>query len=114
MNDRTLEAHKRVILLHKRGQVLYRSLADNMESAALREVFTSMAEEETKYEHILAMHYTSLVSNGKLRAISVPGQVEGHTGEMLTEKARNEIEAAGYEAVAMSAAIASKRRRRDG
>lgn len=106
MNGRTLEAIKEAILLEKRGQVLYRSIAEKSVSATVREVFTTMAEEEEKHEHILGMHYSSLVSSGKLAVISKLGQVEDHTDEMITEKVKNEIEAAGYEAAAISAAMA--------
>ncbi len=106
MNERTLEAIKEAILLEKRGQVLYRSVVEKSESAAVREVFTTMAEEEKKHEEILGMHYSSLVSSGKLAVIKELGQFEDHTEEMITEKIKNEIEAAGYEAAAISAAMA--------
>jgi len=106
MSNRTLEALKGAILLEKRGQVLYISVSEKSKSPAVKEIFTTMAEEEKKHEKILGMHYSSLVSTGKLAVISKLGQVEDHIGEMLTEKVRSEIEAAGYEAAAISAAIA--------
>jgi len=106
MNERALEAIKGAILLEKRGQVLYRRIADNSGSEAVSEIFTKMAEEELEHEKVLAKHYSSLVSTGELAAITSLGQVEDHTGEMLTDKIRDEIEAAGYEAAAISAAIA--------
>lgn len=106
MNERALEAIKGAILLEKRGQVLYRRIAGNSGSEAVSEIFTKMAEEELEHEKVLAKHYSSLVSTGELAAITSLGQVEDHTGEMLTDKIRDEIEAAGYEAAAISAAIA--------
>ncbi len=106
MNERTLNAIKEAILLEKRGQVLYRSVAEKSGSATVREVFTKMAEEEEKHEKTLGMHYSSLVSSGKLAAIDTLGQVDDHTGEMITDKIRKEIKAAGYEAAAIAAAIA--------
>lgn len=106
MNESTLNAVKEAILLEKRGQVLYRSVAARSESATVKEVFTKMAEEEEEHEKILAMHYSSLVSSGKLAALGNLGQVDDHTGQMITEKVRKEIEAAGYESAAIAAAIA--------
>ncbi|HRW79040.1 MAG TPA: ferritin family protein [Candidatus Sabulitectum sp.] len=106
MNEGTLNAIKEAILLEKRGQVLYRSVAEKTGSAAVREVFTKMAEEEKKHEETLKLHYSSLVSSGKLAAISKLGQVDDHTGEILRDKVRKEIKAAGYEAAAIAAAIA--------
>jgi rubrerythrin len=106
MNERTLNAIKEAILLEKRGQVLYRSVAERTESPTVREVFTKMAEEEEKHEETLKLHYSSLVSSGKLAAITGLGQVADHTGEIVTDKVRKEIKAAGYEAAAIAAAIA--------
>ena len=106
MNERTLNAIKEAILLEKRGQVLYRSVAEKTESATVRDIFIKMAEEEEKHEQTLAVHYPSLVSSGKLAAIGKLGQVDDHTKEMITDKVRKEIKAAGYEAAAIAAAIA--------
>ncbi|MBN2587847.1 MAG: hypothetical protein JXA64_06715 [Candidatus Fermentibacteraceae bacterium] len=106
MTERAIEAIKGAILLEKRGQVLYRRIAETTVSDAVSEVFTKMAEEEKKHEQVLSEHYSSLVRNGTLAAITSMGQVEDHTGEMLTAAIRDEIEAAGYEAAAISAAIA--------
>jgi len=106
MNESTLNAIKGAILLEKRGQVLYRSVAEKSASATVREVFNKMAEEEEKHEQTLAMHYSSLVRSGKLAAIGKLGQGADHTGEIVTDKLRKEIKAAGYEAAAISAAIA--------
>jgi rubrerythrin len=106
MSERALEAIKGAILLEKRGQVLYRRIAGATDSEAVREVFTKMAEEEKHHEMILSRHYSSLVTEGKLAAITELGQTEDVTGTMLTDAIRNEIEAAGYEAAAISAAIA--------
>ncbi len=102
MNERTLNAIKEAILLEKRGQVLYRSVAEKTDSASVREVFTKMAEEEQKHEETLKLHYSSLVSSGKLAALGKLGQAEDHTGEIIKDKVRKEIKAAGYEAAAIA------------
>jgi len=106
MSEKSIEAIKGAILLEKRGQVLYRNIAESSGSATVKEVFTAMAEEEKKHEEILALHYSSLVRDGKLAVISDLGQVEDHTGEIMTGAVKEEIEAAGYESAAISAAIA--------
>lgn len=106
MSERAIEAIKGAILLEKRGHALYRSIADASASEAVSEVFTKMAEEEEKHETLLAEHYASLVRSGTLAAITSMGQVEDHTPEMLTEEVKSQIEASGYEAAAISAAMA--------
>ncbi len=65
-----------------------------------------MAEEEQKHEETLKLHYSSLVSSGKLAALGKLGQAEDHTGEIIKDKVRKEIKAAGYEAAAIASAIA--------
>ena len=106
MSDRALEAIKGAILLEKRGQVLYGSIASGSDNAAVAEIFQKMAEEEKKHEQVLAKHYSSLVSTGELAAITTLGQVEDHTDQMLSDAVAAEITAAGYEAAAISAAMA--------
>ena len=106
MNEKTLNAIKEAILLENRGQVLYRSVAKKTESDTVRDVFIKMAEEEAKHEEALNLHYSSLVSTGKLAALGKLGQVDDHTAEILTDRVRKEIKAAGYEAAAIAAAIA--------
>lgn len=106
MSERAIEAIKGAILLEKRGQVLYRRIAGASGSGSVREVFTKMAEEEERHERVLAQHYSSLVRSGRLAVITDLGQVDDHTGSMLTDAIKDEIEAAGYEAAAISAAIA--------
>ena len=106
MNERTLNAIKEAILLEKRGQVLYRSVAKTSESPTVRDIFIKMAEEEEKHEQTLASHYSSLVKSGKLAAIDKLGQVADHAGEVITDKIRKEITAAGYDAAAIVAAMA--------
>ncbi len=106
MNETTLNAIKEAILLERRGQVFYRSVAERSESPTVSDIFTKMAEEEEKHEQTLSMHYSSLVRSGKLAAIDKLGQVADHTGEVITEKIKKEIAAAGYDAAAIAAAMA--------
>jgi rubrerythrin len=109
MSDRALEALKGAILLEKRGQVLYGRIAEETGSEAVREVFTKMREEEMKHEQVLARHYSSLVKKGELAVISQLGDIDDHTDQIMTDSLLNDIDAAGYEASAISAAIALER-----
>jgi rubrerythrin len=106
MSARAIEAIKGAILLERRGRAFYSSVAASTASPGVREVFSSMAEEETRHEEALAMHYSSLVGNGTLAAVTTLGEVSEIAGSIITDKVRNEISAAGYEAAAISAAMA--------
>jgi rubrerythrin len=106
MSDRAIDAIKGAILLERRGQAFYRSVAEGADSDAVSEVFSIMSDEEKKHEEVLQRHYSSLVREGRLAAIGELGEVREHTAEALTENVRQEVKAAGYEAAAISAAMA--------
>lgn len=106
MSDRALEAIKGAILLERRGGTFYRSVAEKTDNEAVSEVFQTMAAEEKKHEDVLAEHYSSLVKHGTLAAISDLGQAAEHSDEIINRQVKGEIEASGYEAAAISAAMA--------
>jgi len=105
MSERAIEAIKGAILLERRGQAFYRKVAAATDSDAVQQVFATMADEEKRHEEVLEQHYSSLVRDGKLAAVTDLGQVEDHTDEAFTKLVRDEIDAAGYEAAAISAAM---------
>lgn len=106
MSAEAIEAVKGAILLERRGWSFYSKVASTTKSEGVREVFSSMAEEEKRHEEALSLHYSSLVRNGSLAAVTTLGQASDITGEVLTRKVISEIDAAGYEAAAISAAMA--------
>ncbi|MGM0627026.1 MAG: ferritin-like domain-containing protein [Candidatus Fermentibacterota bacterium] len=106
MSDRAIDAIKGAILLERRGQAFYRRVAETSKSDAVSEVFSTMADEEKRHEEVLEQHYSSLVRDGRLAAIGELGEVKEHAAEMLTQNIRQQVEAAGYEAAAISAAMA--------
>ncbi|MBD3368806.1 hypothetical protein GF402_00395 [Candidatus Fermentibacteria bacterium] len=105
MSERALEAIKGAILLERRGSTFYRSVADKTDNGAVAEVFRTMAAEEKKHESVLNEHYSSLVRDGRLAAISDVGGATEHDEEIINRHVKGEIEASGYEAAAISAAM---------
>jgi len=106
MSDRVIDLIKGAILLERKGKAFYETTARNTQSEGVREVFETMAAEEEKHIEILSKHYESLVREGKLSQIEYSDQPENISRQVLTKKIRNEISAAGYEAAAISAAMA--------
>ncbi len=106
MSDRAMDAIKGAILLERRGQAFYRKVADAAGSDAVEEVFSTMADEERRHEEVLEQHYSSLVREGRLAATGELGKVEGHPVRDIIGRVRKEVDAAGYEAAAISAAMA--------
>lgn len=103
MSARAIEAVKGAILLERRGRAFYSRVAESSESAGVREVFSAMAEEEKRHEEALAMHYSSLVRDGSLAAVTSMGEAMDLSTGVITGKVRAEIAAAGFEAAAISA-----------
>jgi rubrerythrin len=106
MSAGAIEAIKGAILLERRGWAFYSKVATTTKSESVREVFSSMAEEEKRHEEALSLHYSSLVRDGSLAAVTTLGQASDISGEILSRKVISEIDAAGYEAAAISAAMA--------
>lgn len=106
MSAAAIEAIKGAILLERRGWAFYSKVASTTKSEGVREVFSSMAEEEKRHEEALSLHYSSLVRDGSLAAVTSLGQASDISGEILSRKVISEIDAAGYEAAAISAAMA--------
>lgn len=106
MSAEAIEAVKGAILFERRGWAFYSKVASTTKFEGVREVFSSMAEEEKRHEEALALHYSSLVRDGSLAALTTLGQASDISGEILTRKVISEIDAAGFEAAAISAAMA--------
>lgn len=103
--DPALEILKTALLLERKGKAFYTQAALNSESKSAKQIFETMAEEEDahiKYITKQAQHY---VKNHSFLAPEPPPEEDDATAEILTEKIKNEINAAGFEAAAISAAI---------
>ena len=107
MGDKqALDIIKGAILLERRGKAFYENTAEKTNSPAVREIFEMMAAEENKHINILTRHFESLLHEGNLSALDYDDKPEDFSVAFLTNKIQEEISAAGYEAAAISAAIA--------
>ena len=105
-NSKILEALKMAILMEKRGQAFYNQVAKQTKSNEIRKIFETMANEEVIHEKFLSEHFLQLSKNNKLSSIDLPKADADHLiGLILTNKIKKEINAASYEAAAISAAI---------
>lgn len=104
--ENALDIIKGAILLERQGQSFYQSVARQTISDPVREIFATMALEEGKHVDMLAQHYKSLMKDGKLPAVKFEKIPENISKSILTPKIQKEISAAGFEAAAISAAIA--------
>ena len=96
---------KKAIVLEQQGQSFYRSVAQHTQSDAVRNIFDIMAKEEKKHEDALVKQYKRYEESGGFQFEGILGSQEEFSSKVLNEDVRNQIEAAGYEAASISAAI---------
>jgi len=105
-----LDILKRAILLEKRGYAFYRQAADQARDAAVKTFFGMMANEETSHVNILSDQYKSYVETGHFKAADQDREAGDVSRTVLTRGLKDKISAAGFEAAAISAAMAMEQR----
>lgn len=104
--DNVLEIIKGAILLEHRGKSFYELAAQNTQNEMVRQVFETMAAEEGRHIEILNEQYANLKKEGKLRPVQEEGKPLDVISGVITQRIKQEVSAAGYEAAAISAAMA--------
>jgi rubrerythrin len=99
MSENTaLAVLKMALLLEKQGKMFYEQVAAQTSSEAVRDMFTTLAEEESRHVEVLS-------NRGMLRKDSLEKIPETLSRQILTKEVREQIGAASFEAAAISAAI---------
>ena len=105
--EKAVDILKGAILLERRGKAFYENVAKNTTSESVKTVFETMAAEEAKHIHILEQHFINLQKDGTFKEITYsdsPSDIIAK--EVLNKKIKEDISASGYEAAAISAAMA--------
>ncbi len=102
--NRALDILKTAILLERKGKAFYTQTARNSASKSAQKIFEMMAEEENDHIDFLTKQAISFIEN-KSFVPPEPRHEDDHDVEILTEQVKKEINAAGFEAAAISAAI---------
>ncbi|MBU1534720.1 ferritin family protein [Myxococcota bacterium] len=106
-SEKAIEVLKSAILLEMRGENFYRTVADQAADADVKEFFTLMATEEENHKEILSSQLRELtVGRSFLVNPSVMGGSSKVSDGVLSAKVKSRIGAAGFEAAAISAAMA--------
>lgn len=104
-SDVALNVLKTAILLERRGQAFYTHAASMSENSSVKKIFEMMAEEENAHIDFLVTQFKSFSDLNRFLEIKDPIEDNDDSMEILTEKVKTEISAAGFEAAAISAAI---------
>jgi rubrerythrin len=108
MSDNATEILKSAILLERRGKAFYTQVAEQAKSPEVKDVFQAMAKEEDLHIEQLSKQFAHYQKNKTFMAPSKPA--EAIHKAVLNPKIRGDIQAAGYEAAAISAAMAMEER----
>ena len=105
--DTALEILKKAILLEKRGEAFYRQAAQSSEDEAVKRFFESMASEEVKHVDVLSAQYKSYRRTQRFVALPHGSDEKSDLADaVLTDDLKRKLSAAGFEAAAISAAMA--------
>ena len=97
---------KEAILLERRGKAFYTTAARQTESEAARKIFEMMAAEEDEHINFLSKQFAYYEKNKAFMKVDDAADTDDATVmQVLTEEIRKQINAASFEAAAISAAM---------
>ena len=106
MGKSALEVLKEAILLERRGKAFYATAAKQTESEAARKIFEMMAAEEDEHINFLSKQFAYYEKNKAFMKVDEVADADDSTVmEILSEEIKTQVNAAGYEAAAISAAM---------
>lgn len=107
----TLDILKMAILMEKRGNAFYTTVAANSSDLGISHIFMVMADEETKHVKFLSDQYIAFERGQSFQKVDLPDLAqEGFATLILTEEMKQKISSAGFEAAAITAAIDFEKR----
>jgi rubrerythrin len=104
----TLDILKQAILLEKKGNAFYQQVADHTKEAEVRDFFQMMADEEKRHIQILSGQFKNFHADGKLSPFDSEGSSDV-PAVVLSDKIKDKIAAATFEAAAISAAMSMEK-----
>jgi rubrerythrin len=106
MGKSAVDILKEAILLERRGKAFYTTAAKQTDSEAARKIFEMMAAEEDEHINFLSRQFAYYEKNNSfLKVDKVADTDESTVMAILSEEIKTQVNAAGYEAAAISAAI---------
>jgi rubrerythrin len=103
MNE--IEILKNAILMERQGKAFYEHVANTTQSDAVRNIFAFMAKEEQLHIEQLSEQYTHFLNDNAFKVKEFPMGDTGFVERIMTKGICKEINAASFEAAAISAAI---------
>ena len=106
MGKSAVDILKEAILLERRGKAFYTTAARQTESAAARKIFEMMAAEEDEHINFLSKQFAYYEKNKAFMKVDDVADTDDTTVmEILSEEIKKQVNAASFEAAAISAAM---------
>jgi rubrerythrin len=106
MGKSAVDILKEAILLERRGKAFYTTAARQTESEAARKIFEMMAAEEDEHINFLSKQFAFYEKNKSFMKVDDVADTDDSTVmAILSEEIRKQINAASFEAAAISAAM---------
>ena len=106
MGKAAIDILKEAILLERRGKAFYTTAARQSESEAARKIFEMMAAEEDEHIDFLSKQFAHYDKNKEFMKTEGTHDVDDATVlQILSEEIKKQVNAASFEAAAISAAI---------
>ncbi len=106
MGKSAIDILKEAILLERRGKAFYTTVARQSQSEAARKIFEMMAAEEDEHINFLSTQFAHYDKNKEFMKTDMSPDVDDATVmEILSEEIKKQVNAASFEAAAISAAM---------
>ena len=106
MGKSAVDILKEAILLERRGKAFYTTAARQTESEAARKIFEMMAAEEDEHINFLSKQFAFYEKNKAFMKIDDVADTDDATVmAILSDEIKNQVNAASFEAAAISAAM---------
>ena len=106
MAKSSVDILKEAILLERRGKAFYTTAARQTQSEAARKIFEMMAAEEDEHINFLSKQFAYYEQNKSFMKVDEHTDADEATVmAILTEEIKTQVNAAGFEAAAISAAM---------
>jgi len=91
--------------MERQGKALYETAQAQAENKDVKAFFQSLAEEEQEHMDILEEQFKAFMKNGKFIASGFENVAAGTAPDILSDAVKKNINAAGFESTAITAAI---------
>jgi rubrerythrin len=106
MSKSAVDILKEAILLERRGKAFYTTAARQTQSEAARKIFEMMAAEEDEHINFLSKQFAYYEKNQEFMKVDESADADDATVmAILSDEIKKQINAASFEAAAISAAI---------